>query len=189
MADSAGVFSERLDRRGQCLGAALGRFAPLGPNDPDVSAVTLLRSAPLDGRHQLRHSDRMDVHPQSPPPVPNHPLQWTPAENLEHRLEARLLLWYSRKIGLAFHSTHAEVARTVLLGPVAEALGKPDDWLDDLESCDVLDRLEDAIRDLPAGQLEEALASYGGRANREGPVCPRPGRNAPGTNLYSPIAR
>ena len=122
----------------------------------------------------------MGVHLESPSPVPGHALQWTPAEDLEDGLEARLLLWHGRKIGLAFHSSHGGVPRTSLLGPVAEALGEPDGWLDGLDAFAVLDRLEDALRDLPAGQIEEALASFEVCAQREGSAGPGSGRAAPG---------
>lgn len=111
-------------------------------------------------------------------------LAWTSAEDLEDGLEARLLPWRGRKIGLAFHSSRGGAPRTVLMGPVAEALGEPDGWLDGLDSSAVLDRPEDALLGLPAGQLEEALASYGGCPHGEGSAGPA----APGIHAYSPIA-
>ena len=116
-------------------------------------------------------------------------LQWTPAEELEDGLEARLLLWHGRKIGLAFHSSRGGVPQAVLLGPVAEALDEPDGWLDGLDASAVLDRLEDALRDLPIGRLEEALASYAGCAHSAGPGGLESGQAAPGTHPYSPISR
>ena len=107
---------------------------PGAPVPPAATSRLRRRSRPLDGGPHPRHSDGMEVHPQSPPPMRGCALQWTPAEELEDGLEARLLLWHGRKIGLAFHSSRGGVPQTVLLGPVAEALGEPDGRLDGLDA-------------------------------------------------------
>ncbi len=104
----------------------------------------------------------MDLHPQAPTPTPGHPLQWTPAEDLEGGIEARVLLWRGREIGAAFHFTRHGLPRTVLHGPAAEALGEPEGWLDGLESWRVLDRLERALLDVPRDDVEEAWEAFGG---------------------------
>ncbi len=104
----------------------------------------------------------MDLHPQTLRPAPGNPLQWSPAEDLEGGIEARVLLWRGREIGAAFHLTRGGVPRTVLHGAIAEALGEPAGWLDGLEAHAVLDRLEGAMLDVTPEELDEAMAFLGG---------------------------
>ena len=64
---------------------------------------------------------------------------------LEDGLEARVLLARGKSVGLAFHCSGAGRPRTVLLGPVAEALGEPDGWLDGVGPFEALERVEAAM--------------------------------------------
>ena len=106
----------------------------------------------------------MGIHPQPFWAATGHALRWTPAEALEDALEpgleARVLLWRGQRVGLAVHSARAR--RTVLLGPVAEALGEPDGWLNGLGPFEALERAEAAMQGVTSEELEEALAAWEG---------------------------
>ena len=83
---------------------------------------------------------------------------------VEDGLEARVLLARGKSVGVAFHCSGAGRLRTVLLGPVAEALGEVDGWLDGLDPFEALERVEGAMQDVTPEELEEALAAWEGLA-------------------------
>ena len=86
-------------------------------------------------------------------------LEWTPPGPLEEGVESREVRSHSRPAGPVVHVGHGSVARTVLPGPIDEALGEPWDWLDGLDPYEAMDRIEEAVRELPRGEFDEALAS------------------------------
>ena len=106
-----------------------------------------------------------------PPPLLPRPFAWGPAEELEDGLEARVLLSRGKRVGLAFHCSGAGRPRTVLLGPVAEALGEADGWLDGLGPFEALERVETAMQDVSSEELEEALVAWEGLAGMVAGQC------------------
>ena len=112
----------------------------------------------------------MRDHPE-PTRLPPRPFAWGPAEELEDGLEARVLLARGKSVGLAFHCSGAGGPRTVLLGPVAEALGEADRWLDGLGAFEALERVEAAMQGVTPEELEEALAAWEGLAGLAAGQC------------------
>ena len=94
-----------------------------------------------------------------------------PAEELEDGLEARVLLVRGKSVGLVFHCSGGGRLRTVLLGPVAEALGEADGWLDGLGPFEALERVEAAMQGVTPEELEEALAAWEGLAGMAAGQC------------------
>ena len=112
----------------------------------------------------------MRDHPE-PPSLPPRPFAWGPAEELEDGLEARVLLARGKSVGLACHCSGAGPPRTVLLGPVAEALGEAHGWLDGLDPFEALERVEAAMQDVTPEELEDALAAWEGLAGLAAGQC------------------
>ena len=85
------------------------------------------------------------------------PSGWTPALGDAHSI-----------VDLAFHCYRAGRPRTVLLGPVAAALGEADGWLDGLGPFEALERVEAAMQCVTPEELEEALAAWEGARTHGG---------------------
>ena len=75
-------------------------------------------------------------------------------------MEAREIVWHGRRAGMAVHVPGHAPPRTLLLGPIGEALGEPPGWLDGLDAYRAMDTIEEAASELTAEELAEALAAH-----------------------------
>lgn len=101
-------------------------------------------------------------------------LDWLPPEELDRGMQAREVHWRGRPVGMVVHVPRRSPPRTLVHGPLGDALGEPPDWLDGLGELAAMHAIEAALREILAEEFEAAIARRLGRSDPFRWPPPRP---------------